>query len=97
MFQDDWLNVPPIVMRKRSRKIMRLMRLVFGVFGVFALEDPSGLGRLCLEGPTLLPYIFYSRNRWGLQYYLDIYVPWSKVAILGMVIPPLIGILIMGI
>ena len=24
-------------------------------------------------------------------------VPWSKVAILGMVIPPLIGILIMGI
>ena len=25
------------------------------------------------------------------------YVPWSKVAILGMVIPPLIGILIMGI
>ena len=24
------------------------------------------------------------------------YVPWSKVAILGMVIPPLIGILIMG-
>ena len=26
-----------------------------------------------------------------------LYVPWSKVAILGMVIPPLIGILIMGI
>ena len=25
-----------------------------------------------------------------------IYVPWSKVAILGMVIPPLIGILING-
>ena len=25
-----------------------------------------------------------------------LYVPWSKVAILGMVIPPLIGILIMG-
>ncbi len=25
-----------------------------------------------------------------------IYVPWSKVAILGMVIQPLIGILIMG-
>ena len=25
------------------------------------------------------------------------HVPWSKVAILGMVIPPLIGILIMGI
>ena len=25
------------------------------------------------------------------------YVPWSKVAILGMVIPPLIGILLMGI
>ena len=25
------------------------------------------------------------------------YVPWSKVPILGMVIPPLIGILIMGI
>ena len=25
------------------------------------------------------------------------YVPWSEVAILGMVIPPLIGILIMGI
>ena len=24
-------------------------------------------------------------------------MPWSKVAILGMVIPPLIGILIMGI
>ena len=24
------------------------------------------------------------------------FVPWSKVAILGMVIPPLIGILIMG-
>ncbi len=24
-------------------------------------------------------------------------VPWSKVAILGMVIPPLIGILIMGV
>ena len=39
-----------------------------GVFGVFALDDPSGLGRLCLEGPALLPYIFYSRNRWGLQY-----------------------------
>ena len=28
---------------------------------------------------------------------LERYVPWSKVAILGMVIPPLIGILIMGI
>ncbi len=28
---------------------------------------------------------------------MDPYVPWSKVAILGMVIPPLIGILIMGI
>ena len=26
-----------------------------------------------------------------------IHVPWSKVAMLGMVIPPLIGILIMGI
>ena len=26
-----------------------------------------------------------------------LYVPWSKVAILGMVIPPLIGILIIGI
>ena len=25
-----------------------------------------------------------------------LYVPWSKVAILGMVIPPLIGILIIG-
>ena len=25
------------------------------------------------------------------------YVPWSKVAILGIVIPPLIGILIIGI
>ena len=29
--------------------------------------------------------------------YIYIYVPWSKVAILRMVIPPLIGILIMGI
>ena len=28
---------------------------------------------------------------------LHTYVPWSKVAILGMVIPPLIGILIIGI
>ena len=27
----------------------------------------------------------------------SLFVPWSKVAILGMVIPPLIGILIMGI
>ena len=29
--------------------------------------------------------------------YIYIYVPLSKVAILGMVIPPLIGIIIMGI
>ena len=28
---------------------------------------------------------------------VGIYVPWSKVAILGTVIPPLIGILMMGI
>ena len=28
---------------------------------------------------------------------LRLYVPWSKVAILGRVIPPLIGILMMGI
>ena len=34
----------------------------------------------------------------GLYYAaIDLYVPWSRVAILRMVIPPLIGILIMGI
>ena len=37
-------------------------------------------------------YIYIMHN-----VYIIIYVPWSKVAILGMVIPPLIGILIMGI
>ena len=30
------------------------------------------------------------------QSHVSVYVPWSKVAILGMVIPPVIGILVLG-
>ncbi len=37
------------------------------------------------------------RCNWGISNFrFCTYVPWSKVAILGLVIPPLIGILIMG-
>ena len=42
----------------------------------------------------------YSRNipqKYRVYNIIYVYVPWSKVAILGMVIPPSIGILIMGI
>ena len=49
------------------------------------------------------PQIIYSQwylDKKSTKYLLMVvvfgYVPWSKVAILGMVIPPLIGILLMG-
>ena len=54
-----------------------------------------------LEMPTSLPFGTVPNDKNNGQPTKStkkhLYVPWSKVAILGMVIAPLIGILIMGI
>ena len=73
---------------RKSHESSRFFSLHLGV------PDGDGLKHMWRKGSVWKPSswaafrVGYPSDKW--------YVPWSKVAILGVVIPPLIGILIMG-